>query len=107
MEKGKRNEEKHKGTQIEEKDNEENYMILTLSHPSLPNNWNCTSLEYEKTLFVYSLKKDTNVSGYLRANGHFGLQKFDFHHKHKKLDDLLNASSLLFQALRYGIHIHS
>ena len=53
MAKGKRNEEKHKGTQIEEKDNEENYMILTLSHLSLPNNWNCTSLKYEKTLGTY------------------------------------------------------
>ena len=33
MEKRKRNEQKDKGTQIEAKDNKENYMILTLSTP--------------------------------------------------------------------------
>ena len=32
MEKRKRNEEKHKGAQIEEKDNKESYMILTGGH---------------------------------------------------------------------------
>ena len=34
---------------------------------------------------MYSLKKDTNISGYLRVDGHFGLQKFDILHKYKQV----------------------
>ena len=61
----------------------ENYMILTLSTP-------ITTQQLELHLFVgwqsfvYSLKKDTNVSGYLRVDGHFGWQKIDILHMCKQ-----------------------